>query len=60
MEPQPCDHCGRTMGDFAGGYGGMYKDGQHYNLCHPNGPDRPDCYHLVTVYREQIGARRHV
>ncbi|NKW62328.1 hypothetical protein GS931_21565 [Rhodococcus hoagii] len=25
-----CDHCGRTMGDFAGGSGGLTRDGEHY------------------------------
>lgn len=52
--------CGRTMGDFAGGAssvsGSRYGDGKTtYRLCHPNDPQRPDCYRLVTVYGETIG-----
>ena len=51
-----CDHCGREMGDFAGGFGSVSHDGRTYHLCHPNMPDRPDCYHLVTVYGQPIGS----
>lgn len=50
-----CDHCGRTMGDYAGGSAGLSRDGKHYNLCHPNDPNRPDCYRDVTVWGETIG-----
>lgn len=46
------------MGDFAGGYSGVFKDDKSYSLCHPNEPNRPDCYRLVTVYKEPIGARK--
>lgn len=53
-----CDHCGRTMGDFAGGSGGLTRDGEHYNLCHPNEPGRPDCYRLVTGRAEPLGWRK--
>lgn len=58
-EAKTCDHCGRTMGDFAGGFGRMTRDGIHYNLCHPNDPRRTDCYHLVTTRSEAVGARRN-
>lgn len=58
-EVKTCDHCGRTMGDFAGGFGRMTRDGIHYNLCHPNDPRRADCYHLVTTRAEAVGARRN-
>jgi len=58
-----CDHCGRTCGDFAGGHSTISKivDGQWttYDLCHPNEAGRPDCYHLVTVWGEELGAQRH-
>lgn len=50
-----CDHCGQTMGDFAGGSAGLSRDGKNYNLCHPNDPRRGDCYTLVTVYGQPIG-----
>lgn len=43
---QVCVHCGRRMGDTAGGFGSI--SGQP--VCHPNSPDRPDCYHLATIY----------
>lgn len=35
----------------------VYRGGTRFNLCHPNETNRPDCYHLVTVYGEQVGAR---
>lgn len=41
-----CAHCGRVMGDAAGGSG---RVGDH-RLCHPNEPGRPDCYVLVTQF----------
>jgi ribosomal protein S27E len=43
---QTCVHCGRTMGDTAGGYATISGE----PVCHPNGTSRPDCYHLATVY----------
>lgn len=49
--PNECVHCGRTMGDYEGGYGEL----NNLPLCHPNVSDRPDCYHLVTVYHHPIG-----
>lgn len=59
MSTFTCDHCGRTAGDYAGGSAAAsLGDGTEYRFCHPNEPDRPDCYHLVTVHGEQIGARR--
>ena len=45
MIVQPCAHCGRICGDYAGGYGSV----NGYQVCHPNEADRPDCYRLVTV-----------
>lgn len=48
-----CAHCGRICGDHAGGYASV--DGQF--VCHPNFSDRPDCYHLITVYKEPLGKR---
>ncbi len=53
-----CDHCGRTMGDFAGGSGRLTRAGTTFRFCHPNDPSRPDCYHLVTVWSEEIGSRK--
>lgn len=50
LRPDSCVHCGRVMNDYNGGHGG-------YNglpLCHPNAPNRPDCYHMVTVYHHQL------
>lgn len=55
MAAATCDHCGRTMGDFDGGSGLLYRGGKRYSFCHPNAPGRPDCYHLVTVYDHPIG-----
>lgn len=46
----PCAHCGRTCGDYAGGYGGINE----VQVCHPNDPVRPDCFRLVTVYKHQL------
>jgi hypothetical protein len=45
-----CVHCGRIMGDYEGGFGEFNQQ----PLCHPNVIDRPDCYHLVTVYHHQL------
>lgn len=59
-----CDHCGRVCGDLAGGHGTVSglkysPEGlkRTFHLCHPNEPNRPDCYHLVTTGREQLGSR---
>lgn len=43
--PRRCGHCGRTVGDYAGGWA---RDGAGVYLCHPNEAGRPDCYMLVT------------
>lgn len=54
--PEPnmtCAHCGRPMNDYAGGFGMS----QGKPLCHPNEQGRPDCFRLVTVYHEPIGAQ---
>lgn len=42
---ETCAHCGRQTQDYAGGWA---RNGEGQALCHPNDPDRPDCYHLVT------------
>lgn len=42
-----CQHCGRKMNDFKGGYS---RGPNNELLCHPNEPNRPDCYRLVTIY----------
>lgn len=42
-----CAHCHRTMNNFAGG---SSKGHNGEPLCHPNAKNRPDCYHLVTLY----------
>jgi len=47
---QTCGHCGRTMGDMAGGFGSYNR----VPLCHPNDPDRPDCYRNVAIYHHQV------
>lgn len=54
--PFACGHCGRPMGDMAGGYA-IVKEG--VRVCHPNVADRPDCYRLITVYQEVLGVRLH-
>lgn len=46
-----CVHCGRSCDDPAGGWSGVAAGSR---LCHPNGPDRPDCYHMVTVYHHEL------
>lgn len=46
-----CAHCGRR---FRVG-GSIFTGGVEYPLCHPD--DGLDCYRLVTVYGETIGAR---
>lgn len=54
---QICAHCGRVCGDAMGGLASV-EDGQY--VCHPNFSDRPDCYHLVTVYKEPLGKKIQV
>jgi hypothetical protein len=55
----PCAHCGRPCGDYAGGHGSVWhvNEKRATHLCHPNASGRPDCYHLVTVHGEELGAR---
>ena len=45
-----CVHCGRVTNNEEAGYGSV--EGQP--LCHPNVTGRPDCYHLVTVYKHVL------
>ena len=52
--PRPCEHCGRTCGDVEGGYASITLSHQRIDVCHPNGPGRPDCYRLITVYHHSI------
>lgn len=47
-----CDHCGREQR----GYAQLYREGKNYALCHPD--EGLDCYRLVTVYGEPLGARK--
>jgi hypothetical protein len=47
VDPTKCVHCGRVTNNYDGGYGGSHSG---LPLCHPNTYDRPDCYHMVTVY----------
>lgn len=42
-DPGKCLHCGRTLGVTYGTVG-------EFRVCHPDASDRPDCYHLITVY----------
>lgn len=49
-----CAHCGRTCGNFAGGWSSTFIDGIAYKLCHPNVTGRPDCYTLVTRDKHNI------
>lgn len=46
VETMPCVHCGRQMGDYAGGFAMVNS----FPLCHPNDSERPDCYVAVTIY----------
>lgn len=49
-----CFHCGKAMG--AGTEGG-YAKVHGRTVCHPNVPERADCYRLITVYKEPLGSR---
>ena len=51
-----CAHCGQVCGDYEGGYACITRGGAVIHLCHPNDPDRPDCYHLVTIAGDPLGA----
>jgi hypothetical protein len=48
-----CGHCGRVMGDYAGGYAAVGDT----KLCHPNEPGRPDCYRLVTAHGHKLNCK---
>lgn len=50
LRPDVCVHCGRRMRDNEDGFGGIGE----LPLCHPDADDRPDCYHLVTVYHHPV------
>lgn len=52
MAIRVCAHCGQS---FEVG-GSLHTGGVDYPLCHPD--DGLDCYHLVTVYGEEIGSRK--
>lgn len=45
-----CVHCGRKCGESAGGSASV----NGIQVCHPNEPGRPDCYHMVTVYHHEL------
>lgn len=50
VSERPCGHCGRIMGDQAGGWAS-------YNgvpVCHPNEEGRPDCYVNVSLYHHEV------
>jgi hypothetical protein len=49
-----CDHCGRPRD----GYGSLTTLTGAFEFCHPDDPSKPDCYRLVTVYKEPIGSRK--
>lgn len=51
-EQQTCAHCGRPI-DADSGYASI----DMRPVCHPDKPDRPDCYRLVTAYGEHLGSR---
>jgi hypothetical protein len=51
--PYTCAHCGRPIGDMAGGCARVGSK----RVCHPNMPGRPDCYRLITMYHEVMGVR---
>lgn len=67
MSARVCDHCGRRrliMAGMSTHEGGRWL---RYNLCHPDFADHPvyepngnnpDCYRLVTIYKEPIGSRK--
>lgn len=42
-----CIHCGRNL---TSGYGTV----GYSRVCHPNDAGRPDCYHMITVYRHEL------
>ena len=52
VHSHPCALCGRKP---ALGYGSAYEGDKQIWLCHPDEPDRQDCYHLWTVYGRRPG-----
>lgn len=50
-----CAHCARRIGNFASG---SSRGHNNEPLCHPNGPNRPDCYKLVTLYKHSTPCDR--
>lgn len=52
--PMLCAHCGRVMGDYAGGSATAKGE----RVCHPNDPDRPQCYDLVTRFWHPLRCRQ--
>lgn len=39
---------------MAGGWASVGDSVGRVQLCHPNEPGRPDCYHMVTVYHHEL------
>lgn len=54
---QLCAHCGQECGGREAGIGSV-PDGKGGSVpvCHPDDPQRPDCYRRITVYAEPLGA----
>jgi hypothetical protein len=50
-----CEHCERSMNNYAGGYARGYNNEL---LCHPNVNNRPNCYILVTKYLHTVPCSR--
>lgn len=45
-----CAHCGRKCNSYEGGYASV----GYSPVCHPNVAERPDCYHMITVYHHEL------
>lgn len=54
-KPTACAHCGRKL-ELNAGFGMVKGE----TVCHPQIPDGPDCYRLITVYGEEIGTRHPI
>lgn len=55
-----CSHCGRTDTVMGTMFMSVRGRPEVYLLCHANldgTKSDPDCYHLVTVCKETLGAR---
>lgn len=50
LSGQICVHCGRVCHTYMGGYASVGL----LPVCHPNGPARPDCYTMITLYRHEL------